>query len=322
LNGTLSTTEGVLMSSDNTTYPTSRSRRKPGARALALVLSLAATGALAATALAGNGAEPGTPLGSSHGLNYQVTTEPLNEEINIGPLCPVGQPPIGGGVDISGSAKRSLLEDSFPDGTGAGDPNYWRGAAINLGSSPKTLTVYGVCFKDGPSEITFVSQTVVAPIGPSEVGTAAAACPSGTKVVGGGGLLFAFGITQATVPFDDSDGNHVPDDGWRVKMLNIDDDAAILQVHAVCADFGGQRYLSEKDRINSGKAETLKVTCPSGSAAGSGGFKLKGSDVFAHASIPLDGGDGNDTPDDGWRATGVNGDGSKRKATVHAVCLS
>ena len=152
-------------------------------------------------------------------------------------------------------------------------------------------------------------------------GNALAACPRGKSPTGGGyQLTSAMGLNQyeaaASKPFDGGDKGRVPDDGWQVRGEQADH-GVTAGSYAICTS-GRHRYVS-KARV----AEDLsraKVQCPGPAwhVTGGGGSLGKPGTSTLLASFPIDGGDLDVKPDDGWEAWGYAPVDDKLRA--FAVC--
>jgi hypothetical protein len=143
-------------------------------------------------------------------------------------------------------------------------------------------------------------------------------------VVGGGSDLY-LGNVPVTVPFDDNDGNHRPDDGWRVKALNNGSDSTEdITAYAICLEGADPSYRSENGTTKDDDSKTLSANCDRNEAVTAGGISIEGGlkKHFVHSTRPRDtGADGNDVPDDRWSATAVNLGGQDSATKVIAICI-
>jgi hypothetical protein len=149
--------------------------------------------------------------------------------------CPTGDAVVGGGVDISAKYASAYVTVSDP-GPGAS----WDGHAVAglAGAANQRVTDSAIC---APATLTYRSVSGV--VADHSFGEASAPCPARTSVVGGGVRTPDVGMSNFDVdmrptifsPFDGSDGDFVPDDGWRVEA---DDWGAtgtlMVQSTAVC----------------------------------------------------------------------------------------
>src|SRR2546430_12377754 len=103
------------------------------------------------------------------------------------------------------------------------------------------MTVFGICARNGVTH-----RVVKKTVRPDRQGSAKVQCPSGTKVTGGG-----VGITgpshmqevAASYPFDSSDANAAPDNGWKGRGNNGLNKKVTLTVEVVCAHTGTYSYV-------------------------------------------------------------------------------
>jgi len=305
--------------------------RMKGIRLVAVLAALSCVVIVAVAHAGVSGSIPSHSLGSSHRLNYRsVSYSPFSTgSIDLYANCTSSQAVLGGGVHVSGPPARSRVGYGYPqdgDDPGMKPDDYWVGAATNLGTADRTITTYGVCRKAGPAGVSYVSNTVdnVA------VGDTAAinvSCPNGSSLAGGGSDLYV-GEVKVSAPFDSSDHNQRPDDGWRVVARNENEYGSPENIgaHAIClpsrsADLS---YRSESAAVAANGAKTVAAHCRGDSAVTAGGWVLKGSPVahFVHSTKPLDSAtDPHSTPDDGWSVTAVNLSDSPGKAKVDAICL-
>lgn len=275
---------------------------------------------------------PSESLGNAKGLNYRsVSYSPFtNGGIDLFAQCQESAAVVGGGVHVTGPAAESQLAYGYPGDDGGADvdsrpDDFWVGAADNLGTDVRTITTYGICRTSGLDKVKYASRTVKAvPVGGSF--SAKVKCPAGSAVVSGGSDVYR-GRIPVSVPFDSTDGDDRPDDGWRVRARNDEPNAFDLTVHAVClaGALPDLTYRSQSGEAKAGKAKTLSSTCPGNDAVIGGGVAIAGATAthFIHSSRPRDSGaDPNSTPDDRWVATAVNEGGKASKATVHAICLT
>lgn len=155
--------------------------------------------------------------------------------------------------------------------------------------------------------------------------TADAACPAGTHVTGGGptNITSPAGeyFVSSNAPFDGPDGNRDPDDGWRTTAANNAGDPKPLSVTGVCSG-GRLTYASRRGTAEPASARQLTARCPAGTRVTGGGARLGGpiALLWLNSSYPIDAGDGDTKPDDGWRARGYNNSGLAEAMKVFAIC--
>jgi hypothetical protein len=146
-------------------------------------------------------------------------------------------------------------------------------------------------------------------VGPNQMGRAAASCPRGTVIVGGG--------FTATSVFDIISSTSDPTHTWVVQAKNNAPNQNIdLSAHAICLSWTGAS-MSARDKsifvasASVNQSTSVNVGCPSGVAVG-GGF---GWATFpnVHASMPLHG---------GWTASAANTSGHATPLVSTVLCIS
>jgi hypothetical protein len=154
-----------------------------------------------------------------------------------------------------------------------------------------------------------------------------AACPPGTRVVGGGAEIggpLAFNHLNTSFPFDGADGDRRPDDIWIAHAwLGVPFSDTVVAI-AVCWQ-GKARYRTSSGMVQPGTARTLRATCLPGTHVSGGGVFVTGGigDSRVTSSWPYDGRDAASAPDDGWAARVYNvGAFGPKRMTVYAICLT
>jgi hypothetical protein len=163
-----------------------------------------------------------------------------------------------------------------------------------------------------------------ASVAPPDGGSQFTDCPDGKHIVGGGAEIggnAGESRLNTTFPFDDDDGNSVPDDGWASHFWNDAGVSKSVDIVAVCRK-GSFKYRSSAHRVMAGHARALKAKCPDGTHVSGGGVYVDGaiSDVFVNSSYPYDGPDANEAPDDGWKGRDYNQSVTPHMMTVYAIC--
>jgi hypothetical protein len=153
---------------------------------------------------------------------YRSQTVALSgpNEVELQANCPAGDSVLGGGLSISAGYSSAYVTTSD-----AADGVAWDGHAVaGLGGKPhQRVTGWAVC---APVHAIYRRGHGFAP--EFDFGEAAATCPVGTKVVGGGvrtpDVSFAGeeDNMRPTIssPVDGADANVVPDNGWQVEADN------------------------------------------------------------------------------------------------------
>jgi hypothetical protein len=194
--------------------------------------------------------------------------------------CPVGTVPFGGGAFVSSSSTAANINSSIPSGNG------WLADINNASGFATTFDVYAICAKAPLSYQVVVSTVTTNPA--FSQSTALAACPIGTKVLGGGGYSFS-GSTAVNINTIIPSGN-----GWRTDMNNDTSAATALETYAVCGH-KPRGYVVESGTVqtNGAGSETLATAaCPAPTVPLSGGgFSFSGSPlVNMNTTAPISGG--------------------------------
>lgn len=281
----------------------------------------------ASAALAGSDPDPNTDdfdYGTSGGLRYRSDVEAFNmgyaravagcgsEEFNT----------IGGGVRLAGpSAADHRIASTVPyDWYDLDDEAEDGWLASGLGATPGNVLTFSIC----ASGATPNYHRYDVPNSSGPVRSAKRACGSGNgRVTGGGGRIATSGsFLSQSYPFDGNDGDKRPDDGWAIRVYDTAGGPGGMNVNAVCRA-GPVSYTSAKDNVAPHHSAASLADCPAGTHVTGGGAKLAGPAGKVHlaSSYPFDDGDGNLTPDDGWKTGGYNGSTRKRGLTVYAICL-
>lgn len=130
--------------------------------------------------------------------------------------CPSGDAAVGGGLDISAKFNSAYVTASTPGPGASWDAHGWAG----LGATNQKVTDWVIC---ADAQVTYRSVSRV--IAGGSFTSASAPCPAAAHVVGGGVRAPDVGIADRDIdirptifsPFDGSDGNSVPDDGWQIE---------------------------------------------------------------------------------------------------------
>ena len=141
-------------------------------------------------------------------------------------VCPTGTQAIGGGVDMGTLTDEEFLSASLPQ-----DKTSWFTQAFN-GSTTRNVVDGSICVAEGTVKVRFVKRSVV--VQPDKRGTAKVSCPSTFRVASGGFAMSDFSHLIASLPFDGSDADHAPDDGWKASAINSDPSPMALTAYAVC----------------------------------------------------------------------------------------
>ena len=163
----------------------------------------------------------------------------------------------------------------------------------------------------GVAYVTAKFENVYDPAGPP------AECPGARDALGGGGRVS--GQTNAgrmtTVAPISTAG-----EGWLAEGRVLGMSAGqTVHAFATCGRTEAQ-YETSSVGLSSGFAVGLSAICPGGTKVTGGGVSGNGGELVIHRSIPIDGGDIDTTPDDGWSTYVTNTSGGSVTVTSYAVC--
>jgi hypothetical protein len=256
------------------------------------------------------------PEGKAGGLVYRSGSQYFAGSGAVVASCPKGRHITGGGATLDGDPEFGELAYAGPDHEGPGVSSREAYAAHGYVSGlGQTLKSYAICTKSA-SLIYRLKKPVVSATGPL---VTKVRCPRGASVVGGGFDSHANDDgALISAPFDGSDPDDDPDDGWSMRVIATDLFQTV-HVTAVCSSDLHLAY-REQTATASGDLATSAV-CPSNAVVTGGGAELSG-DAGAHLtnSAPADFGDAdNTTPEDAW-ATKAHVDAGSRDLTAYAIC--
>jgi hypothetical protein len=284
-----------------------------GLRMLALTAAVAATGVVGATTAAAKTGELGSPtIAGAKPAGYLIVSASFTANNGVQTrgtvACPkkgsVARMPQGGGGIIASSSLSANLNSSFPNG------NTWNVDVNNNSGASTTFVVYAVCAVPG-KKYQVVSASVTNSAGVQS--SATAVCPSGTKVLGGGGFSSAGSV------FVNINTSLPTSNGWRVDENNATATSVTVTAEAVCSAQSKKAHYGitiGAPVTNAAGAEThAEALCPSGRVElGGGGFSGSGStSVSMNGSSPFAG---------GWSVYENNGSASDTTITAYVVCAS
>ena len=128
---------------------------------------------------------------------------------------------ISGGVSANRASNRRLIGGSYP--LSPGSNGVWSGYMTNRSSRGLRVSTTAVCAKGAFATGIESVRTSAGTVATSQT-QQFAACPPGSRVIGGGGASNAISDPTAIVgvgPVDGPDGNTRPDDGWEVRVDNL-----------------------------------------------------------------------------------------------------
>lgn len=259
-------------------------------------------------------------LGSAGGITYvgdSLSPSPPTLAV-VEAACPGGTQVSGGGFDsdVGGSLNDAAPADG-PDGDGELDDAWFASVYYGPTGYDPTLRVFAIC-EEGPHQRPTATTEVAAGGG----GAVSVECPGRRKPTGGGAQLSGAGAeayVHSSHPFDGSDGNDEPDDGWRARAYNDTGVAKTLTVTAIC------RRGEFRNRYRHHDAPTPAYTfspCVGSEHLVGLGWRLTGpaSQAMAERVVPSDDGDPGSVPDDGGEFLGDDNGGGPERLYPHAIC--
>ncbi len=140
--------------------------------------------------------------------------------------CPAGQVIVGGGVSIKGGGLDAYLLESVPS------VQQWYGSIANDSADDVTQSTFAICSTNAAFGLTGNNETLQPDAAAQEVD---APCPSGTRVVSGGGSGGTLAAPIHSLEPSDSllDIDTIRDDAWSVKFI-VSGAAENVTVAAVC----------------------------------------------------------------------------------------
>jgi hypothetical protein len=94
----------------------------------------------------------------------------------------------------------------------------------------RDFTAHAICLPQGTRKVRYVSK--VDQLEPDEAAPITVKCPKRFNVSGGG--FEGAGDILTSAPFDSRDRGKAPDDGWRLRVLNLASSPDTYTVHAIC----------------------------------------------------------------------------------------
>jgi hypothetical protein len=229
----------------------------------------------------------------------------------------------GGGASLTGSTASKFIETTLPrDFFGDADDVHddsWD--ASGYGDDGKRLTAFGICKRGGKLRYRYKDV----PDSPTGNRSAKVSCGgAGYHAVGGGSLIAPTeSWLNSSHPYDGSDPNKRPDDGWTTKVFDPVGGIGGYVMEAICQRHGDLAYVRQRaGAVDAGDAASPTAACARKAHVLGGGLKLGGpaNQARAAGSYPIDRGDDGKVPDDGWRAVGYNLAGEPKAVTSYAIC--
>jgi hypothetical protein len=212
---------------------------------------------------------------------------------------------------------------------------HWQGSgfgrlrlAATLGAIAATALITAPAHADVTTNVggvSYVSMGASAPGSPTNVTGGTETCPQGTRLLSGGESNNA-GFDSINLAFSSpadgvEDQDTKPDDFWRVGVVAHAQHS--FTPWAVCAKLK-VRYVVKTVNLPPTSQSPEKIAkCPAGTHVISGGVHRDGSvnlGIFINSTRPVDLGDANHKPDDGWGIEMDNGSAQQQPVTEYAIC--
>jgi hypothetical protein len=175
--------------------------------------------------------------------------------------------------------------------------------------------------------LTYIQSDSVS-LNAGEAGLPVADCPAGTKVVGGGvtpqSSPTAESRINSTYPIDTGDADEKTDDGWEGDVYNVSGALKGYSAYAICKQSGPVKYrVKNVTGVPPSDSKTATVKCPDGTRVAGGGLFVGGviAEGYVNRTYPIDGGDQDTKPDDGWRGRGYNLATGDTNVRAHVTCI-
>ena len=243
-------------------------------------------------------------------IRYKVglpTTIPDHGQTSLQVACPKGTHVLSGGQIVDIDPGTAVLVSSTPfDGADRDRaPDDGWSSSVKSFAPGATMTVTAIC---GKAEPRYVSRSF--PLGGLVVNTGRAACPRGTRAIGGGARIpvgfAAVGSLWESGPFDGSDAGSLPDDGWEAKGVVEEQTGAKATITVICRR-GKLRYGGSTSLTPPSSGDEYLAPCPGQTGLIGGGMTIAGggANLFANTG-PIDGIDADTIPDDFWDVSYFN----------------
>ena len=227
----------------------------------------------------------------------------------------------GSGAALTGTTLEAALAGLGPVAFGDSNDKPDDGSfAFGSGSDGAAVTAAAVCVRTG--SMRYVRREL--PPVTESPRVAAMSCGGGRwHVTGGGAYIDTAGSwVGSSYPYDGSDRNRQPDDGWKVHVLDLG--AEGFFVFAYCTKSKRLTYRQTKPvTIATADDLTRRARCQRKSSVIGGGARVGGliNRGRIYATLPYDSGDQGNAPDDGWRASAQNlSGGEERTLKTFAIC--
>lgn len=292
-----------------------------GSIALVVALTAVAFAGVAASAFAGFAADPrigDMQLGEKHGVAYVKDSETVVDSGST--LAPTGCPGKGGAWRVAGggfSAGRSFnfinmsrpLDHADAD-TDADD--YWE-VESNSSAVGTKITGYAICMKE--PKLAYSSAT--APGSLSGERALSVECPGRTKPIGGG----------ASISNSDSFLTSLYRSGntWNAAVHDATGGTGNFTADAVCLKSRRLETVRKSRIVDPVTQVNVKILCDAPAMPMGILYQLHGpglSPIPVWESRPIDTGDRDRIPEDGWRVGISNPSAEAQRVTVGTTCLT
>lgn len=252
-----------------------------------LVLAGGTTAAAKTSALGSPGASTVKPAGYKL-VHTGFITVPNGSQVFGRATCPrtttgAIRRPQSGGVFVTSSSLYANVNSSYPDANGVS----WDGYVNNYSGASTTFEVWAVCARPRTGYSRVATTGLINPNGIQSGFTQA--CPTGKKILGGGGFLSSGG--DANINSDYPSGN-----GWHIDANNASGADETFTVYAICSNYPSTTHYgihagSPVDNAPNTQSPA-SISCPSGqSSLGGGVFSSSGStSVNINVTQPVTGG--------------------------------
>jgi hypothetical protein len=180
-------------------------------------------------------------LADGGSLSYRRNKITINAGVFSQAVACGNQRLLGGGAYVQGPyGVDSALVSTNPfddDDANALADDGWGYSAVRPVGGLVDAAAHAICLPKGERPIRYRQKTVkaggAAKVGGAVAGAARVSCPKGTHASGGGVVGEELRI-RASVPFDGSDANSAPDDGWRARFYSPGGADSKVTVHVIC----------------------------------------------------------------------------------------
>jgi hypothetical protein len=252
---------------------------------------------------------------------------PASTQASRSVRCPSGTEVTGGGAYTSGSTVDDEVATSAPLDAGDRDriPDDGWQAELNTGAAlAHIVTAYAICAPF--SHLSYVREST--PVGPNGSKTVHAACPEGTEPIGGGARTTSSSTAVAlreTFPWN-RPGSDISWDGWQGTANNLTGSAKKVTAIAICKHVTAANYgVSGSFSGTTGLLQTADQTLACNGSfhvSGGGSFISAGTQGEVASTLPWDGNDFDDAPDDVWKTYFNNETGTTQVAHgTEAFCV-